>query len=44
MIFADGAVWIWNLADEHFGERIIDFYHASEHVWTLAHALFGEGT
>ncbi len=25
------------------GESIIDFYHATEHVWTLAHALFGEG-
>jgi hypothetical protein len=46
VVLADGAVWIWNLADEHFGERIeiVDFYHASEHVWTLAHALFGEGS
>jgi len=46
VILADGAIWIWLLADEHFGERleIVDFYHASEHVWALAHALFGEGT
>ena len=22
----------------------MDFYHASEHIWTLARALFGEGT
>lgn len=46
VVLGDGAHWIWNLAAEHFGERIeiIDFYHASEHVWNLAHALFGEGT
>jgi hypothetical protein len=45
VIVADGAVWIWLLADEHFGERveIIDFYHAAEHVWAVAHALFGVG-
>jgi hypothetical protein len=46
IVLGDGAHWIWNLAAEHFGERveIIDFYHASEHVWHLAHALFGEDT
>jgi hypothetical protein len=46
VVLADGAVWIWLLADAHFGERveIVDFYHASEHVWALAHAFFGEGT
>ena len=46
VVLADGAVWIWNLAAEHFGERteIVDFYHASEHLWTLAHALYGTGT
>ena len=42
-VLGDGAVWIWHLAAEHFGERIelVDFYHASEHLWTLAHALYG---
>jgi hypothetical protein len=46
VVLGDGAVWIWNLAAEHFGERseIVDFYHASEHLWTLAHALYGPGT
>lgn len=45
-ILGDGAVWIWNLAGEHFGERIeiVDFYHASEHLWTVGKALYGEGT
>lgn len=46
VVLGDGAVWIWHLAAEHFGERseILDFYHASEHLWTLAHALYGPGT
>jgi Uncharacterised protein family (UPF0236) len=46
VVLGDGAHWIWNLAADHFGERteIVDFYHATEHVWTLAHALFGDGT
>jgi hypothetical protein len=46
VVLGDGAVWIWHLAAEHFGERIeiVDFYHASEHLWALAHALYGPGT
>jgi Uncharacterised protein family (UPF0236) len=46
VVLGDGAAWIWNLAAEHFGERteIVDFYHASEHLWTLAHALYGPET
>ena len=41
---ADGAVWIWNVADEHFPGSIgkLDFYYASEHVWSLARALWGD--
>jgi hypothetical protein len=40
-VIADGAVWIWKLAEEHFpgSVGVLDFYHASEHLWTLAHAL-----
>ena len=34
----DGAVWIWNLADELFpaATQIVDLYHAREHVHELA--------
>jgi len=34
----DGAVWIWNLADQHFpaATQIVDLYHAREHVHDLA--------
>ena len=46
IVLGDGARWIWEAAAELFGDRIeiVDFYHAAEHVGTLAGALFGEGT
>jgi hypothetical protein len=46
IVLADGAHWIWNLADEHFPEatQIVDWYHASHYVWQAAHAIYGDGT
>ena len=46
VVLGDGAVWIWHLAADHFGDRIeiVDFYHASEHLWKVARLLHGEGT
>lgn len=46
VVLGDGAHWIWNLAADYFGRRIeiVDFYHASEHLWVLAKVLYGEGT
>lgn len=43
-VVADGAVWIWNLAAERFADAtgVLDFYHASEHLWAVARALHGE--
>jgi hypothetical protein len=42
VVIGDGAPWIWKLAAEHFGQHteVVDFYHASEHVWTAARALY----
>lgn len=42
-VVGDGARWIWDLAAEHFGERteVVDFYHAAEHVWAVARAVYG---
>lgn len=39
---SDGAQWAKNLADTHFphAEHIIDFYHAAEHVGSLAKLLY----
>ena len=34
LIVADGAVWIWNLAEDRFAgaQQRPDFYHASKHL------------
>jgi hypothetical protein len=46
VVLGDGACWIWGLAAEHFGHRteIVDWYHASQHLWALAKALHREGS
>jgi hypothetical protein len=46
VVVGDGAPWIWHLAAEHFpgAVQILDLYHAKEHVWDVAHAVFGRGT
>jgi hypothetical protein len=47
VVLGDGARWIWeHVATLFGGERteIVDWYHASEHVWTVAKALYGEDT
>jgi hypothetical protein len=43
-VIADGAAWIWNVSSEHFprSRECLDFYHASEHLWSLGRALWGE--
>jgi hypothetical protein len=43
VVLGDGAVWIWNLADQHFPNaiQIVDLYHARQHLWELAAELFG---
>jgi hypothetical protein len=45
IILGDGALWIWNLADEHFpgAIQIVDLYHAREHLGELAKILYGPG-
>ena len=41
-VIGDGALWIWNIADEQFHGacQIVDLYHAREHYWTVAKACF----
>ena len=38
----DGGDWCWSIHAAYFSEAtgILDWYHASEHVWETAHALF----
>ena len=46
VVLGDGAPWIWKLACEHFPEavQIVDLYHAQEHVWQVARAVYGPQT
>ena len=46
MVLGDGATWIWNLAGEHFGtsRQLVDWYHATDHLYEAGHLLFGEGS
>lgn len=46
VVIGDGAPWIWNQAGRRFSRarQILDWYHASEHVWECANRLDGEGT
>jgi hypothetical protein len=43
---ADGAHWLWKLADDYFPSavQILDWYHLSEHVFKAAAGVFGEGS
>lgn len=42
-VLGDGALWIWNIAEEHYYEatHIIDLYHGREHYWNAARVVFG---
>ena len=41
IVIGDGARWIWDLADKEFpfAIKIIDWYHAKEHLYNLASLL-----
>jgi hypothetical protein len=38
---ADGAPWIWNVVADRWADahQLLDFYHASQHLWALGQAL-----
>lgn len=42
----DGALWLWELAEDRFAQAIktLDFHHARDHLWALANCLHGEDT
>jgi hypothetical protein len=46
LVNADGAVWIWRLADDRFPQarQRLDFYHAVQHLAAVGRELFGEDT
>jgi hypothetical protein len=44
LVVADGAAWIWNIAADRWrgATEVLDFYHASQHLWELGRAVVGE--
>ena len=50
VVLGDGAEWIWPAAARFLALRgvelveIVDLYHAWEHLWTVANAVFGTGS
>jgi len=45
-VVADGAAWIWNRIEEIFpnARQVLDFYHCSEYLHTVAAAQYGKST
>jgi hypothetical protein len=43
LVVGDGAPWIWNMAQDRWNgaTQLLDFYHASQHLWDLGRALHG---
>jgi hypothetical protein len=43
VVLGDGALWIWNLATEHFPDavQIVDLFHAKQHLSDVAKAVYG---
>jgi hypothetical protein len=43
LVAGDGAPWIWNVAQDRWAgaTQVLDFYHASQHLWELGRALRG---
>jgi len=46
LVLADGAVWIWNLAENRFKEAThrVDLWHVTQHIWAIANDLYGHET
>jgi hypothetical protein len=42
----DGAIWLWELAQDRFAQALktLDFHHARDHLWAIANSLHGEDT
>lgn len=44
LVAGDGAPWIWNVAQDRWSDavQVLDFYHASQHLWELGRALHAQ--
>lgn len=46
LVIADGAVWIWNAAQDRFSEAVqrLDLFHANAYLWAVANQIHGANT
>jgi uncharacterized protein YlxP (DUF503 family) len=44
LFLGDGAAWIWNLKQDRWAKAmgLLDFFHASQHLWEVGRAVVGE--
>jgi hypothetical protein len=44
VFLGDGADWVWNLVSEHYpwAVQIVDWFHATEHLGTVAKAAYSD--
>ena len=44
LFLGDGAPWIWNLKQDRWDQAIglLDFFHASQHLWEVGRAVVGK--
>ena len=44
IFLGDGAIWIWNLVDKYYPQavQILDWFHAEEHLKSVAAAAFSD--
>ena len=44
LYLGDGVPWVWNLKDDRFASAhgVLDFYHASQHLWAVGRVVCGE--
>jgi len=44
LFLGDGAHWIWNLQQDRWNQAIglLDFFHASQHLWEMGRVVAGE--
>ena len=44
LFLGDGAPWIWNLKQDRWNQAVglLDFFHASQHLWEVGRVVMGE--
>jgi hypothetical protein len=43
VVIGDGGKWIWKISKQYYPKsiEIVDWYHASEHIWDIVECMYG---